>query len=289
MKKILILGSRGMAGHVIVKFLKNKEKYIIGQVSRTKSQVPYSYNIDVTDIYEFSKVIDNFSPDIIINCLGILNNEAENNPEKAIFINSFIPHYLAKKIAIIGGRLIHISTDCVFSGQKGNYLESDVKDGIGFYAQSKAIGEVDYGNNLTIRTSIVGPELKQNGIGLFHWFLTNKDTEIKGYANAFWGGVSTFQLAIAVEKAIDNSKIKGIVHLTNGKKISKCDLVKTFNSVFNKKIIINEDFNYKIDKSLSVGKQTNLLGIVPEYEVMINEMKAWMEVNRDFYTHNYNF
>lgn len=289
MKKILILGSRGMAGHVVVRFLKNKGKYIIGQVSRVESEDPYSYNVDVTDINELEKVIDKFSPDIIINCLGILNKEAEDNPEKAILINSFIPHYLAKKIAFWGGRLIHISTDCVFSGQKGNYLESDLKDGIGFYAQSKALGEVDYGNNLTIRTSIVGPELKQNGIGLLHWFLTNKETEIKGYANAFWGGVSTFQLAIAIQQAIDNSQIKGLVHLTNGERISKYDLIKIFNAVFHKKILIHKDLKYNIDKSLSTGKQTNALGAVPGYEVMVSDMKNWMEDNRDLYYHNYTF
>lgn len=289
MKRILILGSKGMAGHVVTMYLQNRGSYIVGQVSRSDSETIYSYNIDATEINELDRVIDKFSPDILINCLGILNKDAEENPDKAILINSYIPHYLAKKTALVGGRLIHISTDCVFSGNKGNYLESDIKDGVGFYAQSKALGEVDYGNNLTIRTSIVGPELKESGIGLFHWFLTNKETEIKGYANAFWGGVTTIQLAKAIHKAIDNANIRGLVHLSNGRKISKYDLINIFNSAFNKKKNIQKDFNYHVDKSLATGKQTSLLGLVPGYEVMVDEMKSWMEDNRNLYSHNYTF
>jgi dTDP-4-dehydrorhamnose reductase len=289
MKRILILGSRGMAGHLVARFLSKKDKYIIGKVSRIESEDPFSYNVDVTNVEELEKVIKKFSPVVIINCLGILNKEAEDNPEKAIFINSFVPHYLAKKMALIGGRLIHISTDCVFSGRKGNYLESDLKDGEGYYAQSKALGEVNYGNNLTIRTSIIGPELKQNGIGLFHWFLKSNEVQIQGYANTLWGGVTTIQLAKAIYNSVENENINGIVHLTNGLEISKFDLLSIIKLVFNKKINVIKDFNHQKNKSLVPSKQTILLGEVPGYEQMINELKYWMEDNRDIYSHNYTF
>ncbi|MHA8087434.1 dTDP-4-dehydrorhamnose reductase family protein [Aquirufa sp. Wall-65K1] len=288
MKRILILGSAGMAGHVVKKYLSDTGKYIIGELARTAAPVKFTYSVDVTDIHALDHVLNEFNPEVIINCIGVLNKDAEDNPEKAIFLNSFLPHYLAKKASTLGIRLIHISTDCVFSGSKGNYFDTDEKDGIGFYAQSKALGEVNYGAHLTIRTSIIGPEIKTTGIGLLHWFLRNDAKEIKGYTQAYWGGVTTIQLAIAIEHAIEQP-ICGLIHLTNGTRISKYDLVNIFKNVFDKDVLIKPDDNYKVDKSLAISLQTNLLGRVPSYEKMVQEMKSWMQDNRDLYSHNYTY
>lgn len=288
MKRILILGSAGMAGHVVKKRLMDSGKYIVGELARTATSGGFSYNVDVTDLDALDHAITAFNPDVIINCIGVLNRDAEENPDKAVFLNSFLPHHLARKATAVGGRLIHISTDCVFSGAKGNYNDSDPKDGIGFYAQSKALGEVVYDAHLTIRTSIVGPEIKTSGIGLLHWFLRNEAKEIKGYKNVYWGGVTTIQLGIAIEHAIEQP-VSGLVHLTNGIKISKYELISIFKNVFQKKVLIKPDTDYKVDKSLAVSVNTKLLGEVPSYEKMILDMKSWMEKNRDLYSNNYTY
>jgi dTDP-4-dehydrorhamnose reductase len=285
-KRVLILGSAGMAGHVVKKYLTDSRKYIIGELARTSSPSEFAYSIDVTDIQALDHVLNEFKPKVIINCIGVLNKDAEDNPDKAILLNSFLPHHLAKKASRIGSRLIHISTDCVFSGSKGSYLDTDEKDGAGFYAQSKALGEIQFGEHLTIRTSIIGPEIKSTGIGLLHWFLRNEAKEIKGYTQAYWGGVTTIQLAIAIEHAIEQP-LSGIIHLTNGIKISKYDLVTIFKDIFKKDVSIKPDDNYKVDKSLALSRQTSLLGTVPSYEKMVLEMKSWMQNNRDLYSHNY--
>ena len=117
---------------------------------------------------------------VVINCIGLLNNTAEDNPELAVWFNSYFPHLLAAFGKKYDFKLIHISTDCVFSGKEGGYKEDSFKNGNGFYAQSKALGEVINNKDLTFRTSIIGPELKHNGIGLFHWFM-NQENEISGF------------------------------------------------------------------------------------------------------------
>lgn len=289
MKKILILGSRGMAGHVAVHYLKDTGKYIVRQVAKGAVQDSDIYQVDVSRLNDLEDVFLDFNPDVVVNCIGILNKEAEDNPDKAVFINSFIPHYLAKSSKVHGFKLIHISTDCVFSGKKGEYTETDFKDGIGFYAQTKALGEVNYGNNLTIRTSIIGPELKINGIGLMHWFLRNESPEIKGYKKAFWGGVTTLQLAYAIERSIENDRLVGLVHLTNGSKISKFDLLHIFKNIFGKSIVINAETEYAVDKSLLKGQLTDLFGEIPGYEEMIIQLKAWMDKKRNLYSGVYLF
>lgn len=288
MKRILILGSTGMAGHVVKKRLNDSGKYTIGELARTAAPGAFTYHVDVTDINALDQAIAEFKPDMIINCIGLLNRDAEENPDKAVLLNSFLPHHLAKKATATGGRLIHISTDCVFSGLKGYYNDTDAKDGVGFYSQSKALGEVIYDAHLTIRTSIVGPEMKTTGIGLLHWFLRNEANEIKGYIHAYWGGVTTIQLAIAIEHAIEQP-VTGLIHLTNGIKISKYELVSIFNDVFQKNVLVKPDDSYTVDKSLAPSVHTKLLGDVPSYEKMVQEMKSWMQENRDLYSNNYTY
>lgn len=289
MKKVLVLGGKGMAGHLLVKYLNQLNKYQVAQVARGITETKESYSIDVTNKVELDNLLAAFAPDIIINCVGILNKDAEDNPDKAIFINSYLPHYLARKVGEYDGRLIHISTDCVFSGKKGDYTELDSKDGIGFYAQSKALGEVDYDKHVTIRTSIIGPELNKNGIGLLHWFLTNTSQIFKGYNNAFWSGVTTLQLSHAVAHAIDDTEICGVIHLTNGIKISKYDLLVLFNKIFNANKTIESYPDYYVDKSLLAGPLSNRLGYVPSYVQMLKELKLWMSNNSDLYKDNYSF
>lgn len=280
MRKVLIIGSKGMAGHVVTAFLKESENFIVADISRDNDFFDSVYKLDVTDTGKLNTVIDEFEPDIVINCIGILNKDAEDNPDKAIFINSYLPHFLAKKGDRSGYKLVHISTDCVFSGEKGGYSETSVTDGIGFYAQSKALGEVSYGKHLTIRTSIIGPELRNNGIGLFDWFM-RQTGEIKGFTNVYWTGVTTMVLAHAIITGIEK-EISGLHHLVNGQKINKHDVLIMIKKIFSKNSIsIIADTQYKVDKSLLIGK--DVFYEVPGYEAMLEEMYNWMVLHPEMY------
>jgi dTDP-4-dehydrorhamnose reductase len=285
MKKILIIGSHGMAGHVIKKFLTETNKFLIFDIARSDQFGKVSYQMDITNFEKLKSILLDLKPDFTINCIGILNNEAENHPSKAVLVNSFLPHFLAETCQKIEKKFIHISSDCVFSGHAGNYKENDRKDGLGYYAQSKSLGEIDYGSNLTIRTSIIGPELKTNGIGLLHWFL-NQTNEINGYTNVMWSGVSTIYLAKFISDILHNNDITGIIHLSNNTKISKYDILNKFKILFDRdKLIINRYDNIKIDKSV-INTRFDFLNSVPTYDEMFLEMKEWILHNRDIYNYN---
>jgi dTDP-4-dehydrorhamnose reductase len=281
MKKVFIIGSKGMAGHVIYNYFKENTKFELVDIARgTEFHTP-SYQMDVTNFQELKKILDIEKPDIVINCIGILNKDAEEHPDKAILLNSYLPHFLAQTGAQVGFKLIHISTDCVFNGKKGGYTEISEKDGIGFYAQSKALGEVSYGRHLTLRTSIIGPELKDNGIGLFHWFMNQKGT-IKGYSRAYWTGVTTLELSKALVESIEQD-ISGLHHLVNESKIDKFELTNLFKEVFKKNLIEIEPYDgYVVDKSL-IRTNTEFDYSVPTYPVMIKEMKGWIDNHLNLY------
>jgi dTDP-4-dehydrorhamnose reductase len=282
MKKILIVGSKGMAGHIIRQLLIETSAFNVIDISRDGESFKSTYTFDLTDLRQLESVLDIEKPDLIINCVGVLNQAAESNPERSIFINSFIPHFLSGRCK----RLIHISTDCVFNGSKGNYAESDPKDGYGFYAESKSLGEVTYGPHLTIRTSIIGPELKSNGSGLLHWFL-NQIGQINGYSNALWSGVTTLQLAKFIEDLIDNPDITGLIHYTNNAKISKLNLLKLVALTFSKKIDIIPYDDYHVDKSL-INTRSDIDFKIPDYKDMLMDLSEFMKNHRiDLYRQYY--
>lgn len=283
MKKILVLGVKGMAGHVIFRYLQNIKEYEVYGLARNVEPIPNIFNVDVSDAGEFEKILSENKFDIVINCIGILNQDAENNPEKAVWFNSYFPHYLEKITKSTSTKIIHISTDCVFNGKKGNYAESDFKDGYGFYAQSKALGELVNDKDITIRTSIIGPELNSNGIGLFHWFM-QQTGETNGYLTAVWSGVTTIELAKAIRFAVDE-KISGLVHLTNGIPINKFDLLLLFKEIWNRENVIILPFEGKIvDKSLQ--KSDIFRHDVPSYKEMLLEQKEWMNQYPELYNYN---
>ncbi len=281
-KKVVIIGSNGMAGHLISDYLSLNSMFEIIKVARDLTNKKTDHVIDVTDFNAIEKLISDLKPDYVINAIGILNSDAENNPDNAILLNSYFPHLLAKICDEHESRLLHISTDCVFNGKKGSYLENDFKDGIGFYAQSKALGEVNYQNHITFRTSIIGPDIKRDGIGLLNWILSQKGV-INGYSEAFWGGITTVELAKAIEFFILNN-IDGvnIYHLTNSEKISKFDLLRIINEVFNLKLNIKSSSEYKVDKSL-INSNKQIVYKVPSYQIMIEEMYMWILKNNESY------
>ena len=279
-KKILLLGASGMAGHVIYYYLKETGRYNITNVVFRHKLNSDSVVIDINDKNLVESFISKQQPDIIINCIGILIKGSQEHPDNAIFINAYFPHLLNRLSEDVGAKLIHISTDCVFSGKKGTYTECDFRDADDLYGRSKALGEITNGKSLTIRTSIIGPELKQDGEGLFHWFM-NQQGEINGYTEAYWGGVTTLELAKAIDNVIIDN-ISGLVHLTNGEKISKFELLKLIKQIWNKDDVRIKPCDGKsIDKSLLPSNSIKYF--VPSYKTMLLELKEWMFKNESLY------
>lgn len=276
MKKILVIGIKGMAGHVVFKSLPKLGNYEVYGVARNVASTDRVFNLDVSNTEELKKIID-LGFDVIINCIGILNKDAEDNPHKAIWFNSYFPHLLESLTKNTKTKVISISTDCVFSGKKGNYTESDLTDGQGFYAMSKAMGEIVNEKDLTIRTSIIGPELNREGIGLFHWFMTQKDG-MSGYSQAFWSGITTIELAKVIHQTI-LQEANGLLIVAGKPKIDKFSLLKLFNIIFrNDALTITENANYKVDKSM-YSSRSDFDYQVLSYKDMVLEMKRWVDEN----------
>lgn len=282
-KKILLFGATGMAGHIVYYYLKNTGKYDISNVVFRTKLTEDSIVVDVTNKAAVEQTIRQNTPDIIINCIGVLVKGSQNYPDNAILINAYFPHLLERLSSEVGAKLIHISTDCVFSGKKGAYKEDDFKDADDVYGRSKALGEINNGRDLTIRTSIIGPELKTEGEGLFHWF-RNQEGDINGYTEAFWGGVTTLELAKAIALCLEQN-IVGLVHLTNGQKISKYDLLKLFKEIWKRDNAIIPYLGKSIDKSLEKSDRVDFS--VPSYEKMLEDQFNWMITNRELYNKVY--
>jgi len=280
--KFLVLGATGMAGHIISLYLHQQ-----GHDVTTFSKRPFIYckNIigDATNKDFVISIIKEGNYDVIINCIGILNQECDKEPSRAVFLNSYLPHLIADTIKNSNTKLIHMSTDCVFSGKTGSYNENSYRDGETFYDRTKALGEIEDNKNLTFRNSIVGPDMKKDGIGLFNWFMKQKGT-INGYTKAILTGVTTLTLAKAMERAaIEN--LTGIYNLVNNETISKFDLLCLFNKYMrNNQLVILPSEAVNLNKSL-VNNRKDFSFKIPSYEEMIIEMKKWIEEHKDLYPH----
>ena len=279
-QKILILGATGMAGHIAYYFLKSTDKYEISNAVFRNKLTEDSIILDVTNPSDVERIITSVNPNIIINCIGVLIKGSKDHPDNAIYINAYFPHLLKRIADDCNAKLIHISTDCVFSGKKGQYTETDFRDADDVYGRSKALGEINNDKDLTIRTSIIGPELKQYGEGLFHWFMQQTGS-VNGYINAFWGGVTTLELAKALDLAIEN-KITGLVHLTNGDKISKFDLLNQFNEIWSRNLTVNPYEGKNVDKSLVKSEVFEFQ--VTSYQQMLLDQFDWMNKNTELYS-----
>lgn len=280
--RFLVLGASGMAGHVISIYLKEKGHDVVGYCRRSVSFVE-SINGDAKNVQRLKNVIETGNYDIVVNAVGILNQFAESNKESAAFLNGYLPHLLAKLTENMSTRIIHMSTDCVFSGKNAPYTESSFRDGESFYDRSKALGELNDEKNLTLRNSIVGPDINENGIGLFNWFM-KQNGEINGYTNAMWTGITTLQLAKTIEAAVF-SEAHGLVNMVCEKNVSKYELLKLFNRYMrNDEVKINPYDDFSLDKTL-VRTNFEFDYSVPDYETMIIEMSEWIREHKYLYPH----
>jgi dTDP-4-dehydrorhamnose reductase len=281
MKKVLILGATGLIGHQVYLRLKQNNNYNIVHMAHIRQLNHSTILFDARDEHAFEKKIIEVNPDVIVNCMGVLITEARRNPEHAIFLNAYMPHRLKNIANLLHAKLIHISTDCVFSGKKGSYTETDLKDADDIYGRAKALGEVTDEPHLTLRTSVVGPELKE-GEELFHWFM-RQDGIIQGYTKALWSGVTTLELAKAVEWAIC-SDIHGLYHVTNGMPISKYDLLMLFKKHTHKDIEIEKVEGHITNKTL-IDTRKEIANPIPDYDAMVFDMVDFMKGHSELYAH----
>ncbi len=258
--RIVVLGASGLIGNTITKYFLNQSDYETFGVLRDSDKKSifknkYHNNLffidNILDFKKVEEVLERYNPNLIINCIGITNKFLKVNfklIEKSIYINALFPHKLYQICTKIDARLIHLSTDCVFSGRKGFYNEDDVPDPIDIYGRSKLLGELNYTNSLTIRKSAIGHELFTSN-GLLEWFLNNKDS-IEGYKNAIFSGLTVLELAKIIHKyIIPNKNLSGILHIA-GKPISKYDLLSLISYEYQKKIKIIPNESVKINRSL---------------------------------------
>jgi dTDP-4-dehydrorhamnose reductase len=262
---ILILGAEGMLGHKMLQVLSarySKVKCTIyGSINDPFYQaiplfnsVNTLENVNAMDLQGLKNILEREKPDFIVNCIGVVKQREESKMAvPSITINSLLPHLLAEWAATWGGRLIHFSTDCVFSGKKGNYSEDDPSDAEDLYGRSKSLGEVASQNALTLRTSIIGRELR-HFTSLLEWFLAQKGKKVKGFMRVIYSGVTTNHIAELVGKIInDHPGLSGLYQVT-APVITKNDLLTRIRDAYKLNIEIVPDDSEVSDRSM-VGKR----------------------------------
>lgn len=281
-KKVLVLGCNGMAGHLISLYLSERGFDVFG-IDVKEPAVVKGIAADVRDTALLKRIIDEGGYDAIINCIAILNKAAEANKSLAVYLNSYLPNLLADLTVGTKTKVLHISTDCVFSGEKGEYKEYDLRDGTAFYDRSKALGELDDDKNITLRTSIIGPDINPNGPSLLNWFMSCEG-EVNGYKKTMWTGITTLEAAKIMEAAILEDA-NGLYNMIPDKSISKYELLKLFSKYLrNGKINVNGVDGTVSNKSL-VRTNFSFGYRVPDYEIMIKELADWIASHKELYPH----
>lgn len=279
--KVLILGVTGMLGNAMFRLLSDDVSMMVYGTARTEKASQYFSGklsgklLPGVDVEHYDSLLKTFAavrPNVVINCIGLVKQLADSrNPLQAVPINTLLPHRLATLCEMSGARLIHISTDCVFSGTKGNYLETDFPDADDLYGRSKLLGEVDYPHAITLRTSIIGHELSGQR-SLVGWFLAQQQS-VKGFTKAVFSGLPTVELAhIVRDVVLPQPELHGLYHVA-AQPINKFDLLKLVAKTYGKNIDIIPDETLVIDRSLNASRFKAATGYVPpEWPILIQRM-----------------
>ena len=282
-QKVLILGVTGMLGHTLYKEMsKQQDSYEIYGTTRNANGFSDYFTqeeirsirggVDADNFDTVIKAIASVQPNIIINCIGIIKQlPIANDPLTAITVNAQLPHRISLVARSANARLIHISTDCVFNGVKGSYTEEDPSNAEDLYGKTKFLGEVTYPHCVTLRTSIIGHELKSE-FSLIDWFMSQKD-EINGFTKAIYSGFPTYEMVnIITNYVIPNSDLSGLYHVSSDA-ISKYDLLQIMKEVYKKDIKINPYEDFVLDRSLDSSKFMKTTGYkAPNWKVMLSDM-----------------
>lgn len=279
--RFLVLGAAGMAGHLISLYLRERGHDVTGFARHDLPFLEFQVRGDVTDMTDLQPIVrDGY--DVVINCVGVLNKAAETNSDAA-WLNGELPHVLADMTTDLPTRVFHMSTDCVFAGNTGPYTEASEPDGTSAYDRTKAAGELDDGKNLTFRNSIVGPDMNPKGIGLLNWFM-QQPGPVKGFTGAIWTGLTTLELAKAMEHEAKEDA-HGLVNMVPEGSINKCDLLGLFNKELRGgRIEITPDGGLQLDKTLV---RTNFAPTYrpKPYLEQVREMAGWVRAHRELYPH----
>ncbi len=282
--KILVLGVSGMLGNAMVRVLNEQSDWQVYGTLRSDSSKRFFNDdigkrllsgIDVENYDSLLQVFNQVRPNIVINCVGLIKQLAEaDDPLQVIPINTLLPHRLARLCELTNTRLVHMSTDCVFSGDKGGYKETDESDARDLYGRSKFLGELNYANTVTLRTSIIGHEL-QSKHGLVNWFLSQHD-RCNGYTKAIFSGLPTVALAQVVrDLVIPNKHLTGVYHVA-AQPISKYELLHKVAEVYGKAIEILPNEQLVIDRSLNADRFNDMTGyIAPSWSELIKIMRTY--------------
>jgi len=279
--KVLVLGASGMLGNAIFRFFSNSPDHLAFGSTRTSShnrlfpEETRANLVTLTDAENHDALAALFAevgPDVVVNCIGLVKQLASaNDPLAAIPINSIFPHRVARLCKIARARLVHISTDCVFDGADGNYTESSRPNAYDLYGRSKLLGEVDYDNAITLRTSIIGRELNSTH-SLIDWFLAQEGS-VRGFTRAIFSGLPTLELARVIRDfVLPNPELRGLYHVS-AEAISKYDLLKLVAEIYEKQIRIERDDRLAIDRSLNSSRFRQATGYdPPEWPSLIRAM-----------------
>lgn len=281
-QKILIFGVTGMLGHTLFKEMHKNEAFDVYGTTRNASGLNNFFladelsrirdNVDADNFDTVIRAIASVQPDIIINCIGIIKQlPIAKDPLTAITVNAQLPHRMSLIARSANARMIHISTDCVFNGSKGNYTEEDPSDATDLYGRTKFLGEVNYPHCVTLRTSIIGHELKTE-LSLIDWFLSQEEA-IRGFTKAIYSGFPTIELVkIITNYVIPNKNLSGLYHVSSNP-VSKYDLLKIMKNVYKKDIMIEAFDDFHMDRSMNSENFQNITGYTsPSWETMIQEM-----------------
>jgi dTDP-4-dehydrorhamnose reductase len=281
-KRVLIVGATGMLGHTLFHRLANHANLDVAATARSNKTLPRWFapehlkkiycDVDADNFDSIVQVLNKFRPDVVLNCIGIIKQlPIAKDPVVSISMNALFPHRLAGACKTIGARMIHFSTDCVFSGSKGNYTENDPSDADDLYGRTKFLGEVSDLHCITLRTSIIGHELR-GGHGLIDWFLAQEGT-IRGFTKAIYTGFPTVEIAnIISQYVIPNKELSGLYQISSAP-ISKYDLLQLVAERYGKRIEIEAYDGFHCDRSLDSNRFRKITGYAPpSWPDMIEEM-----------------
>lgn len=281
--KILVLGASGMLGNAMLRVMSAQEAWSVfgtvrGADPALHAAAPRAVLIPGVHADQPDSLLAVFAqarPDVVINCVGLVKQLSNaEDPLVAVPINTLLPHRLARMCEVAGARLVHVSTDCVFSGKQGNYTEFDLADAQDVYGRSKLLGEVDYPHAVTLRTSIIGHELR-SAHGLIDWFLSQQ-ARVKGYTEAVFSGLPTCELARVVRDfVIPHASLRGVYHVA-AEPISKHDLLQIVNREYGKNLQIEPDDQVKINRSLDASRFRETTGyVVSAWPDLIAKMREF--------------
>lgn len=282
--RILTLGASGMLGNALYRFFSASENYVTYGTSRSPHLIQalpsalrpnIIQNINVENESGVTELLARVQPNVVVNCVGLVKQLAEaNDAIAAIKINALLPHRLARYCQQVNARLIHVSTDCVFSGAKGLYIEQDLPDAQDLYGRSKLLGEVDYENAITLRTSIIGHEMNSHH-GLVDWFLSQKG-QVRGYRKAIFSGLPTVELARVIRDfVIPHPALHGTYHVS-ASPIDKYELLKLVANIYGSPTVLVPDDNLTINRSLDSARFKLATGYEPVvWPELIRQMHAF--------------